>query len=275
MNFYKHYIGDFQRDTGHLSLTERGAYRALLDAFYASEKPLPASMAELCRTVGAHTKGERDAVGRILKEFWTRTDDGWANGRALKEIAKAEHQRGVNRGIAEAREAARKGNEQGHDKSTNRSTTTQPIQTPDSRLQTQDPESASDPTLRVSANSAREPTHTRRTEPDRPFAALQAAYPAFSGRQDWLAAEHAAGVLIDRKLADWPTLHAAVDRYAAFVAAGGVSGPQYVLTPAKFFGAADKPWAQPWNPPPTKADTRLAANLSAAEEFLRRTDSAA
>lgn len=147
MNFYKHYIGDFQRDTGHLSLTERGAYRALLDAFYASEKPLPKAAPELCRLVGAFTKAERDAIVRVLKEFWQQTDDGWVNGRALKEIAKAGHQREVNRGIAEAREAARRS----HEQSTNRATTASPIQTPDTRLQTvlptSSPESRSTPAL--------------------------------------------------------------------------------------------------------------------------------
>ena len=99
MNFYKHYIGDFQRDTGHLSLIETGAYRALLDHHYATEAPLPKKPSELYRLVGAGTKAERAAVNRILTEFFLQTETGWVNSRALKEIAKADHQRTVNRAV--------------------------------------------------------------------------------------------------------------------------------------------------------------------------------
>ena len=41
MNFYKRFIGDYQRDTAHLAMLEHGAYTALLDAYHATEKPLP------------------------------------------------------------------------------------------------------------------------------------------------------------------------------------------------------------------------------------------
>jgi uncharacterized protein YdaU (DUF1376 family) len=96
MIFYKHYIGDFQRDTGHLSLAERGAYRAMLDHHYATEQPLPIAVSEICRLVAAQTKIERAAVRRILDEFWTCENTGWVNQRALREIAKAAHQREIN-----------------------------------------------------------------------------------------------------------------------------------------------------------------------------------
>jgi len=103
------------------------------------------------------------------------------------------------------------------------------------------------------------------------FAALKLAYPKFAGRQDWPNAEHHWRMRIEQgvSIAD---LDDAVKRYARFVEAGGVSGPQYVLTPGKFFAGADKPWAQPWDPPATKSETRLAGNISAAEEFMRRTE---
>lgn len=99
MNFYKHYIGDFQRDTGHLSLVETGAYRAMLDHHYATEAPLPKKVRELHRLVGANTKSERAAVARILTEFFHETETGWVNARTLKEIEKADHQRTVNRAV--------------------------------------------------------------------------------------------------------------------------------------------------------------------------------
>jgi uncharacterized protein YdaU (DUF1376 family) len=99
VNFYKHYIGDFQRDTGHLSLTERGAYRAMLDHYYATERPLPKDKTAVARLVGAMDASERAAVQRVLSEFWIDTPDGWANERADREIAKAAAQRDINREI--------------------------------------------------------------------------------------------------------------------------------------------------------------------------------
>jgi uncharacterized protein YdaU (DUF1376 family) len=98
MNFYKHYIGDFQRDTGHLSLSERGAYLALIHHYYATEKPLPADHAALCRIAGAHTKAECAAVETASGFFETR--EGRLHHRRIEdEIAKASAQRETNREI--------------------------------------------------------------------------------------------------------------------------------------------------------------------------------
>ena len=99
MNWYKHYIGDFQRDTGHLSLAEEGAYRRMLDCYYATEKPLPLDTGELLRITRAVDARERAAVERILRDFWVRTDAGWTNPRADREIVKANTQRDINREI--------------------------------------------------------------------------------------------------------------------------------------------------------------------------------
>jgi len=98
---------------------------------------------------------------------------------------------------------------------------------------------------------------------------IRAAYPEFTGRKDWLMAEHHARLLVEKGLADTETLLQAVERYAAFVAAGGVSAPQYVLTPINFFKGADEPWRQAWTPPPkkpTRAEARTNKNLDAAAQ---------
>lgn len=137
MNFYKHYIGDYKRDTGHLSMTEHGAFRSLLDHHYATEKPLPLDIQALYRLAGALSKTERSAVDKVIKEFFSETDAGYVSKRALKEMGKADHQRDVNRQIAIERENRKRLNDQStnrdNDQSTNRVTNDQPNQTPDTR----------------------------------------------------------------------------------------------------------------------------------------------
>ncbi len=125
MNWYKFYPGDFARDTRRLTLTERGAYRELLDCYYSSEQPLPADLVTLCRMAGAHSKAERDAVKAVL-EFFERDGDTLRHGRVEAEISKAGQRSETNRAIAEDRERARRGTRNEHEtdneSSTNRAT---------------------------------------------------------------------------------------------------------------------------------------------------------
>jgi uncharacterized protein YdaU (DUF1376 family) len=88
MNYYEHHLGDYMRDTAHLSLLEDGAYRRLLDAYYTREKPLPADLRDCCKLARATTKPERDAVAYVLREFFERRDDGHHQKRADEEIAR-------------------------------------------------------------------------------------------------------------------------------------------------------------------------------------------
>ena len=86
MNYYPHHIGDYSRDTAHLSMLEDAAYRRMLDLYYASERPLPKNRDGLYRLVRARSKPERDAVDVILGEFFIEADGGWRNARADLEI---------------------------------------------------------------------------------------------------------------------------------------------------------------------------------------------
>jgi len=47
----------------------------------------------------------------------------------------------------------------------------------------------------------------------------------------------------------WPQLADAAARYAAYIAAIGKTGTQYVLNPAKFFAGSSGPWSDEWQPP--------------------------
>lgn len=87
MNYYERHLGDYARDTGHLSMLEHGAYTLLLDRYYITEQGIPASQAQ--RIARARTKEERDAVDSVLAEFFTLIDGVWINPRAEAEIADA------------------------------------------------------------------------------------------------------------------------------------------------------------------------------------------
>lgn len=126
MDWYKHYVGDFKRDTSHLSLTERGAYLALMHHYYATEEALPVDHVALCRIAGAMTKQERDAV-KVAATFFEKRGGKLWHKRIEAECAKAEGRADKNREIAVAREAKKReaklaetDNRTEHEPSTNR-----------------------------------------------------------------------------------------------------------------------------------------------------------
>ncbi len=121
MNFFKFYIGDYQRDTAHLSIAEHGAYALMLQHYYATEKPLPSGRL-LHRMLRAQDKCERDAIDAVASQFWKETPEGLVNERADAEIRKAKAQAETNARISREREDRRKGVREQHKKSTIRST---------------------------------------------------------------------------------------------------------------------------------------------------------
>jgi uncharacterized protein YdaU (DUF1376 family) len=70
MHYYTFNIGDYRRDTSHLTLLEHGIYRQLLDTYYLSEQPLCGDDAKLMRTHGIRTKDEIKAFQNVLKDFF-------------------------------------------------------------------------------------------------------------------------------------------------------------------------------------------------------------
>lgn len=104
MNFYKHFIGDYARDTASLSALEHGVYRLMLDSYYATEKPLPADVGELYLIAKARTPAERRAVDKIAGRFFAVNGDGTRhNPRADIEIAEARAKSAKAKGSAELR----------------------------------------------------------------------------------------------------------------------------------------------------------------------------
>lgn len=91
MNFYPRFIGDWQRDTAHLTAEQEGIYSRLIDAYYATERPLPADMEQIFRIARAFTETERVSAGFVLGFFFTldETQRVYRNARADREIQKA------------------------------------------------------------------------------------------------------------------------------------------------------------------------------------------
>lgn len=85
MHYYKRHLGDYAKDTRHLTLLQHGAYTLLLDWYYSSEHPIPANRCD--RIANASTPTERQAVRFVLTDFFVETPDGWISRRADAEIA--------------------------------------------------------------------------------------------------------------------------------------------------------------------------------------------
>lgn len=84
MNYYEHHLGDYAKDTAHLTMLEHGAYRLLLDRYYGTEAGIPADQAH--RIARARTREEKAAVDAVLGEFFTPAGGVWINKRADEEI---------------------------------------------------------------------------------------------------------------------------------------------------------------------------------------------
>lgn len=89
MNYYRRYVGDYLKDTSRLSVTEHGAYGLLLDYYYSEERPLPKDREEIYTMIRAMRPADRAAVDKILERYFELREDGYHNGRADEELAKA------------------------------------------------------------------------------------------------------------------------------------------------------------------------------------------
>ena len=97
MHYYKRHIGDYLRDTAHLSLLEHGIYSRLLDVYYIQETGILAEQA--ARLIGARSEDERAATAAVLAEFFTLEGEVWRHKRCDEEIAKASAKAENNRKV--------------------------------------------------------------------------------------------------------------------------------------------------------------------------------
>jgi len=84
--YFQHHIGDYRRDTGHLSLLEHGIYRQLLDLYYITERPL--EKASAMRLICVRDTNECEAYYRVLTDFFREVDGKYVHKRCDYEIVK-------------------------------------------------------------------------------------------------------------------------------------------------------------------------------------------
>jgi uncharacterized protein YdaU (DUF1376 family) len=75
VHYYSFNIGDYARDTGHLTVLEHGIYRLLMDWCYLNEKPITTEQAIRV------SRGNPEETQSVLSEFFRQDSDGWRHTR--------------------------------------------------------------------------------------------------------------------------------------------------------------------------------------------------
>lgn len=87
-SWYPFYVGDYIRETAHLSMLEHGAYRLLIDHYMGTGHPIPKDTHKIYRICRATTRIERQIVLQIVCEFFVLQGDYYHNKRCDEEILK-------------------------------------------------------------------------------------------------------------------------------------------------------------------------------------------
>ena len=103
MHYYPFNIGDYRRQTGHLTLLEHGIYRSLLDTCYLTEEPLCEDLAKLMRAHSVRTAEERLALENVLADFFVLTENGYEQKTCNEIIGKYQEKSEKARKSANAR----------------------------------------------------------------------------------------------------------------------------------------------------------------------------
>lgn len=265
MNYYERHIGDYLKDTAHLSLLEHGVYGRLLDVYYTRENGIEDGMT--ARLIGARSKDELAALAVVLAEFFVLQAGIWTHSRCDREIERyrkrAEHNRTVGKLGGRPRKAE---------------TQSEPEQNP-AGFQTE-PESNPQETLAsnqkpVTTLSSKEKARKRATS----FAAEEIELPPWLSREvwgEWVKERRSRGKAITERgaAAQIKTLDEfrknghAPERVIAHAIA---SGNQGLYPPPVLKGVVQQFEPRPvevWKPPPPMTPEEKAASDKARELAL-------
>jgi hypothetical protein len=136
-------------------------------------------------------------------------------------------------------------------------------------LTASDPLSYSD--INLNKDSEKNPTASA-TPSDEPawWIEFKSTYPKRAGDQGWRKAHRAARARISEGHTPEEFILGA-KRYAAFCTSIGKAGTEFVKQACTFLGP-EKPFLEPWNPPPTKAQVRQDKNIAASLQWLAESE---
>ena len=86
MHYFQFNIGDYRKDTVHLSRLEHSIYRDLIDWYYLDEKPIPKETQSVSRRLRLVSQEEQNALIAVLQDFFICSEDGWRHKRIDQEI---------------------------------------------------------------------------------------------------------------------------------------------------------------------------------------------
>jgi uncharacterized protein YdaU (DUF1376 family) len=86
MHYYTFNVGDYRRDTAHLSRVEHGIYRDLIDWYYLEEKPIPIETESVSRRLRLDSEADKVALKNVLADFFTLESDGYHHSRIDRDI---------------------------------------------------------------------------------------------------------------------------------------------------------------------------------------------
>jgi uncharacterized protein YdaU (DUF1376 family) len=254
VNYYERHLGDYARDTAHLSLLEHGAYTILLDRFYATEQGIPTDQAH--RIARAKSKDERAAVDAVLAEFFVLQGGAYIQKRALAEIQKAQTRINAARANGKTGGRPKRNPEETHRVSSgfNSGTQVKALQTPDSRLQAPDSSSYPSDTHSRSARDVSGETFDGWTYVEQ---SIRPVYPpGIYAAAQWLVACKHIERILEAGLDTPEGLIAKVADFRAQCDALERTGTQYVTSPVKHFDPVAGNWRGPF-PLPAKPETPM------------------
>jgi uncharacterized protein YdaU (DUF1376 family) len=118
VNYYQFHVGDYRRDTTHLTRLEHSIYRDLIDWYYLDEKPIPLKTQSVTRRLRLATQDERVALENVLADFFIETAEGFTQPRIEADIKKYQEMADKN---------ARNGRKGGRPKSLDKGAKTQSV----------------------------------------------------------------------------------------------------------------------------------------------------